>query len=264
MSKSPIFSFLPSNKSEVGCLPVPVTRRTCTTAAVKFYRYLRKLFNFNQMDFEFACWQMMYLFVNPQKVYRNFQYRNETKSQFARDDPAFLVLLSLVLLISSIGFTIFLKLGITAFLKLFLYFMFVDCVGIGILVATVLWFITNKYMIKSTWRGYNVEWGYAFDVHLNAFSPLVVISHVSVLFIYHIFSTQEQFVSRLLANSVWMVAICFYFYITFLGYKYLPFLRATETLLLPIGVFFVVYLTSLIIGWNINSSVINFYRSVVL
>lgn len=40
-------------------------------------------------------------------------------------------------------------------------------------------------MIKSSWRGYNVEWGYAFDVHLNAFSPLVVISHVSLLFMYH-------------------------------------------------------------------------------
>lgn len=27
------------------------------------------------MDFEFASWQMVYLFVSPQKVYRNFQYR---------------------------------------------------------------------------------------------------------------------------------------------------------------------------------------------
>lgn len=50
--------------------------RTCTTAAVKLYRYLRKLSNFNQMDFEFASWQMMYLFVNPQKIYRNFHYRH--------------------------------------------------------------------------------------------------------------------------------------------------------------------------------------------
>lgn len=27
------------------------------------------------MDFEFALWQMLYLFVSPQKVYRNFNYR---------------------------------------------------------------------------------------------------------------------------------------------------------------------------------------------
>jgi hypothetical protein len=27
------------------------------------------------MDFEFALWQMLYLFISPQKVYRNFGYR---------------------------------------------------------------------------------------------------------------------------------------------------------------------------------------------
>lgn len=45
------------------------------SAAVKRYRYLRRLFKFQQMDFEFAFWQMMYLFVAPQKVYRNMNYR---------------------------------------------------------------------------------------------------------------------------------------------------------------------------------------------
>lgn len=45
------------------------------TASVKRYRYLRKLLNFEQMDFEFALWQMTFLFINPQKVYRNFQHR---------------------------------------------------------------------------------------------------------------------------------------------------------------------------------------------
>jgi len=45
------------------------------TAAVKRYRYMRKLLNFEQMDFEFAFWQMTFLFINPQKVYRNFQHR---------------------------------------------------------------------------------------------------------------------------------------------------------------------------------------------
>ena len=45
------------------------------TAAAKRYKYLRRLFKFRQMDFEFAAWQMIYLFIAPQKVYRNFQYR---------------------------------------------------------------------------------------------------------------------------------------------------------------------------------------------
>lgn len=67
------------------------------TAGAKRYKYLRRLLHFRHMDFEFALWQMLYLFTSPQKVYRNFQYRKQTKDQWARDDPAFLVLLSMVL-----------------------------------------------------------------------------------------------------------------------------------------------------------------------
>ena len=63
------------------------------TAGAKRYKYLRRLLHFRQMDFEFAVWQMLYLFTSPQRVYRNFHYRKQTKDQWARDDPAFLVLL---------------------------------------------------------------------------------------------------------------------------------------------------------------------------
>lgn len=94
-------------------LPRPATANLCSSATTKTSKYLRRLVKFRQMDFEYAFWQMLYLFVAPQKVYRNFGYRKgltrlisswwfivkpshrlpETKSQFARDDPAFLVLL---------------------------------------------------------------------------------------------------------------------------------------------------------------------------
>lgn len=57
-------------------LPAPANYQpTVASAAVKRYKYLRRLFKFNQMDFEFAAWQMVYLFIAPQKVFRNFNYR---------------------------------------------------------------------------------------------------------------------------------------------------------------------------------------------
>ena len=45
--------------------------------------------------------QMVYLLSNPKIVYKNFTYRKKTKAQFARDDPAFLVLLAGWLVVSS-------------------------------------------------------------------------------------------------------------------------------------------------------------------
>ena len=38
-------------------------------AFTKCKRFLFRLFRINQMDFEFATWQMVYLFLNPKKVY---------------------------------------------------------------------------------------------------------------------------------------------------------------------------------------------------
>lgn len=77
-STSPTPSHASSNyysRSTSSPLPPPAATRSCMSATTKSYRYLRRLLKFDQMDFEFALWQMLYLFVAPQKVYRNFNYR---------------------------------------------------------------------------------------------------------------------------------------------------------------------------------------------
>ncbi|EJW70702.1 hypothetical protein WUBG_18388 [Wuchereria bancrofti] len=91
------------------------------------------------MDFEFALWQMIYLLIKPQKVYRNFMYRKRTKDQWARDDPAFLVLLLAAIAVSSILFAWAIRLSFIGFIAFFLWAVFIDCISVGILIATILW-----------------------------------------------------------------------------------------------------------------------------
>ena len=149
-------------------LPRPVTSKTCMSAAVKRWRYLRRLLHYKQMDFEFAFWQMVYLLSNPKVVYKNFTYRKKTKAQFARDDPAFLVLLAGWLVVSSAGFAVVLGIGFVSFVKFLLYVIFVDCIGVGLVIATMLWFVSNKFLLKNANNvDIDVEWGYCFDVHLK-------------------------------------------------------------------------------------------------
>ena len=57
-------------------LPRPVTSKTCMTAAMKRWRYMRRLLHYQQMDFEFAFWQMVYLISNPRVVYKNCNFQN--------------------------------------------------------------------------------------------------------------------------------------------------------------------------------------------
>ncbi|XP_069613598.1 protein unc-50 homolog [Ranitomeya imitator] len=230
------------------------------TAGAKRYKYLRRLIHFRHMDFEFALWQMLYLFTSPQKVYRNFQYRKQTKDQWARDDPAFLVLLSIWLCVSTLMFGLVLEMEFVEILKLLLWIVFIDCVGVGLLIATLMWFISNKYLVKHQGRDYDVEWGYAFDVHLNAFYPLLVILHFIQLFFIKYVVLPEWFIGYFVGNTFWLIAIGYYIYITFLGYSALPFLKNTVTLLYPFAALILLYVLSLALGWNFTATLCAFYK----
>ena len=47
-------------------------------------------------------------------------------------------------------------------------------------------FICNKYLLKpGVSQDNRVEWGYCFDVHLNALFPLLVLLHGVVILLYH-------------------------------------------------------------------------------
>ena len=151
-------------------------------ASTKIFNYFRRLFRFQHMDFEYAAWQMAYLIISPQKVYRNFSYRKQTKNQWARDDPAFLVLLAAFLCISSIGFALSLGLTFLGFLEFILWVVFVDAIGVGFIIATILRLVANSWFRPPESRHLVVEWGYAFDIHLNALFPLLLVLHFVQLF----------------------------------------------------------------------------------
>ena len=188
------FSPLLNASSSIDSLPEPVPNRSrsrkgiwhqnSSNALTKCNLYLSRLFRVDHMDFEFASWQMVYLFVAPKKVFRNVQYRKQTKNQFARDDPAFLVLLGICFIISATGLSLVLRLPFVSFIKFLFWVVFVDCFGVGLLVASAFWLLSNRYL-RRTPQSEDVEWGYAFDVHLNAFFPPLVLIHIFQLFFFN-------------------------------------------------------------------------------
>ncbi|EGT34681.1 CBN-UNC-50 protein [Caenorhabditis brenneri] len=243
-----------STADRVGCLTA-----VRMSAFAKLSRFTRRLVHIRQMDFEFALWQMLYLLIQPSKVYKNFIYRKRTKDQFARDDPAFLVLLSLSLLFSSIFYAYALGLSKTGFFTFFLWSVFVDCIAVGVIIATILWWVSNRFLRKV--RDQDVEWGYCFDVHLNAFFPMLILLHVIVPILYPTLIDSPSFLSTMLGNTFWFLAACYYVYITFLGYTALPILHKTQYFLYPISFIFMFFVATLTAGWNISKTALYFYHS---
>ncbi|KAG0232580.1 Protein unc-50 [Actinomortierella wolfii] len=213
--------------------------------------FLRRLFRFPHMDFQFALWQMVYLCISPRIVYRNIHYHKQTKNRWARDDPAFMVILSGVLASSAIAWGLVYGHGMIGILRMVLFMIFVDFVVTGLIVATVCWTVANRFLVHASVYSTDqaVEWQYAFDIHCNAFMPVALLLYVLQL-VFMKLLLKNSWITIFLGNSLYMTAIVYYCYITFLGYNALPFLRHPEMFLYPITIFVVLYVIALILGIN--------------
>eukprot|EP00040_Diaphanoeca_grandis_P020099 m.106702 g.106702 ORF g.106702 m.106702 type:complete len:251 (-) comp27746_c1_seq1:118-870(-) len=238
-------------------LPAPGSKRESTA---RRYKFLRRLLHFKQMDFEFALWQMLWLLIAPNRVYRHAHYQKTHKNQYARDDPAFLVLLWAFLCLSSIMCGVVFGLSFSGVIAFLLWVVLIDCVALGAIIATGFWYISNKFLRAKNPHAVEerVEWAYAFDVHCNAFFPVILIIHVLQIFLIKVIN-HEYFVSALIADTLDLIAVCYYIYITFVGYSALPFLNRTVLLLYPMVLAVGLYVVALLLGWNMTRSIFEYY-----
>jgi len=68
------------------------------------------------------------------------------------------------------------------FFEVILYSVLVNFLMAGSAIATLTWWLTNKYLRVDNAGSHNteqrVEWLYAFDVHCNSFFPLFILLYV--------------------------------------------------------------------------------------
>ncbi|KAL4358023.1 hypothetical protein AHAS_Ahas09G0245200 [Arachis hypogaea] len=196
--------------------------------------------------------------------YQHTKYHKQTKNQWARDDPAFVVICSLLLAISTLAYcaaydhssahAIFVVFSVL----LFHFFL------TGLFLATFCWFLTNAYLREEAPNSYvveqRVEWMYAFDVHCNSFFPMFVLLYVIHYFLSPLL-VAHGFIPVLLSNLLFMVGASYYHYLNFLGYDVLPFLERTTFFLYPIGVVIVLSPILILSGFNPSRYFMNVYFS---
>eukprot|EP01127_Copromyxa_protea_P010758 TRINITY_DN2653_c0_g1_i1.p1 TRINITY_DN2653_c0_g1~~TRINITY_DN2653_c0_g1_i1.p1 ORF type:complete len:260 (-),score=42.59 TRINITY_DN2653_c0_g1_i1:19-798(-) len=243
--------------------------------SVSVSEYTKRLFNYKQMDIEASLWLMYQLCVNPKNVYSRASLHHQTKQQWARDDPGFVAILLVNLFISSLAYAVaFNNDGITEILRLVFWTILVDFLLVGGILSSFTWLVANHYLnpkapttADATGKlstSPSVEWLYAFDIHCNSFFPLYIFLYVlQYLLVFVLY--QENYVSLFLSNTLYIVALGYYYYITFLGFTALKFLQNTQWILIPYLGCIVLYILSVFvlplfgIYFNATVFVINFY-----
>lgn len=124
-----------------------------------FRRRIRRLFKFSSMDFDLAIWEMTSLLTSPKAVFKGFYYHKQTKNTYHRPDPSFTYLLVSLLFITSLawGFAYLPSVSFTSLLKLSLSFVFIQFLGVALLISTTMYFLARKVFCMggflSRWRG---------------------------------------------------------------------------------------------------------------
>mmetsp|Transcript_17761 Transcript_17761/g.33952 ORF Transcript_17761/g.33952 Transcript_17761/m.33952 type:complete len:253 (+) Transcript_17761:306-1064(+) len=225
-------------------------------------QYFRRIVKWRQMDIEYTFWQMMYLCISPKTVYRTTSYHKQTKNQWARDDPAFVVICSLLVSVAATAYCIAFGHSLSHSLLTIVSAVVVDFLLLGAVLATAGWLLANKYLRENGSHSHaveqRVEWMYAFDVHCNSFFPMFIMLYVVQYFLTPLLLS-TGFVASLLSNLLYGFALSYYHYTQFLGYNALPFLEHTELFLYPVGAICLALPFTILSGFNPTRFVLSIY-----
>ncbi|KAA8491786.1 Protein unc-50-like [Porphyridium purpureum] len=224
--------------------------------------YAKRAMNVPQMDLDYTFWQMLYLCIGPSRVYRTTKYHKQTKNQWARDDPAFVTVLTVFMGISALAYTVAFHNGGMGFLKGALYAICVDFLLMGVLISSLTWWVSNTYLRVDAMSGMandqRVEWMYAFDVHCNSFFPLFMLLYV-LQYMLLLVLLHDNRVCVLMSNLLYALALSYYCYITFLGFDVLPFLQHTLVFLYPVAAIVVAFVLLTMFRVNLTQLIMRSY-----
>ncbi|KAB1208438.1 hypothetical protein CJ030_MR7G022704 [Morella rubra] len=111
-----------------------------------FLQYLRRIVKWQQMDVEYTFWQMLHLCASPKVVYQHTKYHKQTKNQWARDDPAFVVICSLLLAVATLAFCAAYDHSAVHTIYVVVSVLLFHFIVTGAVMATCCWFLTNSYL----------------------------------------------------------------------------------------------------------------------
>lgn len=188
----------------------PPVCRVCRGAAAdnSLKEYIRRAINYDHMDLQYTFWQMFYLCVAPSRVYKTTKLHKQTKNQWARDDPAFVVVLACMVAMASLAYAIAFQVSsVWQYVRIVISAILFDFLLVGVVVATAAWWFANaRLRVPPTVHNVEqqVEWLYAFDVHCNSYFPLFLIVYVTQFFLVPVL-LRPIFLSTLLANTLYGV-----------------------------------------------------------
>lgn len=223
---------------------------------------LRRILHPSHMDLEYTSWMMLQLCISPKIAYRHTSYHRQTKNQWSRDDPAFVIVTSALVAVAAGAYCATYGDGFWSSMYAIASAVVLDYLLVGFAIATLGWLVSNRFLRKVSMHQHAteqpVEWLYAFDVHCNSYLPLFLLLYV-VQFLLSPLLLWRGFVPTFLSICLYTVSLSYYHYLNWLGYGALPMLERTEVFLWPITLIIVASVFALLFQFNPTRFVLGLY-----
>ncbi|SLM36250.1 UNC-50, partial [Lasallia pustulata] len=124
--------------------------------------------------------------------------------------------------------------SVAAVVRLTLIFVFVHFLASSLLLATAAFFLVGRLLgpgvaglpgrrrqqglFARVGAGEQLEFGYCFDVAIRAFFPVWVLLYVVQFLLLPVVS-KDYWISLFFGNTIYLIALCYYTVISFLGYN---------------------------------------------
>ena len=188
-----------------------------------FIDFMKKFYHFKQIDYYFAYMNIIYCF-SPINLAEMAKTRKHLKNKYARDDPGFLLILIINLFISSICFNLtFGKFSLFKIFHIFFLQTFVMLILSGLIIALISKIFFDNYLSASASQ--SIEYTHAFDIHTNSFVTFYFFSIIIPYFLLPICAKDNKFFQIFISNVLFFYGILYYFYVSYVEYFSLPFIK---------------------------------------
>ncbi|KAG8345582.1 putative UNC 50 family [Trypanosoma vivax] len=234
-----------------------VVRRFALTSRLGTHipEYVKRAFQFDQMELDSALSQMYSLCVNPSIVSKMSKARKMTKNHYHRDDPGLVVLQIVALVFTVAAYGLALRGGPFHIFYNILYTVIINYLLSAVVMATSTWLFAKHFMLNPSYISdaqREMDWQYSFDVHCNGYFPYFVWTK-AVHYVFLPLVLQDSFLARLVGNSLHLIGCSLYIYVVFLGYLELPSLTQQQKIMYPVPLLVVlmVFIT-LFTNWSLS------------
>ncbi|KAG5492814.1 hypothetical protein JKF63_01394 [Porcisia hertigi] len=212
--------------------------------------FVRRAVQVDQMEMDSALAQMYSLCVKPSLVSKMSRARRMTKGHYYRDDPAFLMLQLLFIVVASIARWLLLDLTRSLVRTLFVAVAWYVLGGLGMAcvwrAVAVIYLsscststqggvstgTTSAFGVDSVvdYLRSDLDWRYAFDVHCNGYFTFFMWTEVIAYFLAPLMHMSW------VSNAIVSIGVTTYLYNVFLGYLEIPTLAYQQRLLYPVPI----------------------------